>query len=171
MLVTDTYRSLLQKKHQSNEEWGTTSHRYGDLISQIIYKYQIKDLLDYGCGKGTLKASVNVNSEIKYKEYDPGIKGKDKIPKPAQMVVCTDVLEHVEPNCLKSVLDDLQRVTKVVGFFDICTVTALHTLPDGRNAHLIVKNIEWWLPMILARFNLKMLQDTGTGFFMILEKK
>ena len=169
MLLTDEYRSQLQKKHQSNEEWGTTSHRYGDFIGDIINKYTVHEVLDYGCGKGTLKKSIHTQNELKYREYDPGIKGKDKIPKPAQMVVCTDVLEHVEPKCVNDVLDDLKRVTKQVGFFDICTVAAIHTLPDGRNAHLVVAGMAWWLPKVMERFNIKMMQDNGTGFWMIVE--
>ncbi len=169
MLVSPEYRLQLQKKHDENKEWGTTSHRYGDFISDIIQQYNVHELLDYGCGKGALKGAINV--DLKYKEYDPGIKGKDKIPKPAAMVVCTDVLEHVEPICLKSVLDDLQRVTKAIAFIDICTVKAIHTLPDGRNAHLIIKDMAWWLPLILERFKLKMLNDNGTGFWMLLERQ
>jgi hypothetical protein len=171
MLLTDEYRSQLQRKHQNNENWGTTSHRYGDFIATIINQYSIHDILDYGCGKGTLKNALNTPMGLKYREYDPGIKGKDKVPKPSQMVVCTDVLEHVEPKCLASVLDDLLRVTKQVGFFDICTVAAVHTLPDGRNAHLIVESMDWWLPKVMQRFKLKALQDNGTGFWMLVEPR
>ena len=164
-MISDEYRQQLQEKHASDEAWGTTSYRYADLVRHLIKEYGITDILDYGCGKGAMKKSLGMD----IREYDPGIPQKSKKPKPAQMVVCTDVLEHVEPNYLKQVLDDLQRVTKRVLLLDVCVVKAVHTLPDGRNAHLIVEDMNWWLPKIIDRFKIKVLQDAGSNFFMVLE--
>jgi hypothetical protein len=59
------------------------------------------------------------------------------------MVACIDVLEHIEPKLLENVLDDLQRVTREIGFFTVSTVLAEKTLADGRNAHLIVEGPEF----------------------------
>ena len=70
--------------------------------------------------------------------------GKDESPRPADLVVCTDVLEHIEPEKLPFVLDDLRRCVKQIGYFVIHTKAAAKTLADGRNAHLIQKDQAWW---------------------------
>jgi hypothetical protein len=75
-----------------------------------------------------------------------------------------DVLEHIEPDCLDDVLDDLKRVTKGIGFFTVACGPAAKVLPDGRNAHLIQEPPEWWLPKLLERFDLYTFQRMPGGF-------
>ena len=84
--------------------------------------------------------------------YDPCIEGLDLIPEPADIVVCTDVLEHIEPNCLDNVLDELKRVTKKVIFLAISTRRARKSYSDGQNCHLIVEEQDWWRPKLKKRF-------------------
>ena len=64
------------------------------------------------------------------------------------------MLEHIEPDYLENVLDDLQRVTFRHTYFSIYTGPAIRVLPDGRNAHLIQQPPKWWLPKIMERFYL-----------------
>jgi hypothetical protein len=45
---------------------------------------------------------------------------------------------------LEKVLEHLQRVTASVAFVVVATREARTILPDGRNAHLIVENADWW---------------------------
>jgi len=42
-------------------------------------------------------------------------------PSPASFVACIDVLEHIEPELLDNVLDDLRRVTAQIGVFTVHT--------------------------------------------------
>ena len=65
------------------------------------------------------------------------------------------MLEHIEPECLDAVLDDLRRVTRKAGLFEVSTVLGGTHLPDGRDAHLIVEPLEWWRPKIEARFRVE----------------
>ena len=169
MLISQEYKAQVQQKHRENKDWGTTSHRYGDLISDIINKTQVTEVLDYGCGKATLGKSLKPDHQIRVHLYDPGIPELDNVPDPRDLVVCTDVMEHVEPECLDEVLDDLKRVTKNYGFIDICTVAAIQKLPDGRNAHLIVESMEWWLPKLMERFALQSLSKTESGFWVMVK--
>jgi hypothetical protein len=99
-------------------------------------------VLDYGCGRGSLAEALKPH---RCQQYDPGIPGRDVLPKPSDVVVCTDVLEHVEPDKLESVLDHLARLTARAAYIVIATRPANAVLPDGRNAHLIVETPEWWL--------------------------
>jgi Methyltransferase domain len=96
--------------------------------------------LDYGCGKSLLAKAL----PWPIWEYDPAIPGKEESPRAADLVVCTDVLEHIEPEKLPFVLDDLRRCVKKVGYFLIHTGPAAKKLSDGRNAHLIQKSRDWW---------------------------
>jgi hypothetical protein len=68
-------------------------------------------------------------------------------------VVCTDVLEHIEPEHLAGVLEDLKRVIKLTGFFAIHTGQSCKTLADGRNTHLIQQDKEAWRAVISKYFN------------------
>tara|TARA_S200002703_G_scaffold107486_1_gene93376 strand:+ start:2423 stop:2824 length:402 start_codon:yes stop_codon:yes gene_type:complete len=125
------------------------------------------DVLDYGCGKGTLGAALG--REIK--EYDPAIPGKDERPVAADIVACTDVLEHIEPDCIDDVLDDLARVTKSVLFVTVCVVPAKKKLADGRNAHILLKPFDWWAGKLTERFEWRMFQNEGHTFLAVLEPK
>lgn len=142
---------------------------YAHLIRAICNKYRPEELLDYGCGKQALRGALKIKEG--YIGYDPALKGLDTPPNPADLVVCTDVLEHIEPDHLEGVLNDLQRVVKMVGFFAIHTSAAMHILPDGRNAHLIQEPLEWWLPKLMARFKVITLERSENGFWIVLEKK
>jgi hypothetical protein len=70
------------------------------------------------------------------------------------MVVCTDVLEHVEPEYLDNVLADIAGLTKQYAYFNISLMEAMKTLPDGRNAHLIVQPWQWWAEKLREYFTL-----------------
>ncbi len=78
------------------------------------------------------------------REYDPGIIGKDALPKPADLVIATDVLEHIEPELLGNVLEHIRSLARLGVFLNIATSPAREILPDGRNAHLIIRPPAWW---------------------------
>ena len=129
----------------------------------------VDHLLDYGCGRNqSLKTNLKPLSKFKYQAYDPGVPEYADPPVPAPMVVCIDVLEHIEPDCLEEVLDHLESLTEQILFCTIHTGPAGKVLPDGRNAHLIQKPVEWWLPKFTERFKLQGLNTRGNGFEMVL---
>ena len=106
--------------------------------------------------------------EGNWQDYDPAIPGKDAPPGPADLVVCTDVLEHVEPEHLDAVLDDLQRLAKKSLFLLIATRPASKALPDGRNAHLTIEPPKWWIPKLMERLDLIFYKSMGNEFIAVL---
>ena len=163
-MLSPEYRAQLAQLHADKSDFGTSSAMYAGIVRKLIAEHKPRQLLDFGCGKMALKPFV----DCVYIPYDPAIAGIDAKPAQADMVVCTDVLEHVEPEYLDSVLDELQRVTRSVGFFVVHTGPAMNHLPDGRNAHLIQEPPEWWLPKIVQRWKLMTFQRWPNGFFVVV---
>lgn len=155
-LITPEYAKLNADLHASNPHYGTSSARWADIVRKLASGIGTSDILDYGCGKQRLQAAL---PEIPLKHYDPAIAGLDSRPSPADVVICTDVLEHVEPELIDGVLDDLARLTKRVGFFNIATRPAVKFIADGRNAHLIQQPMSWWIGKLEQRFVVAERQD------------
>ena len=87
------------------------------------------------------------------------------------MLVCLDVLEHIEPELLDSVLDDMKSLMLEIGFFSVHTGPAKKFLSDGRNAHLIQEPPSWWLPKIESRFEVMMCKDVINGFVVMVKTR
>jgi hypothetical protein len=126
-------------------------------------------ILDYGCGNGHLKPLL---SDYDVREYDPCIEGKASRPEPADWVICADVLEHVEPDCLDTVFTHLNEVTNFRLIAVIATRPSQKVLADGRNAHLIVESPEWWKSHIGRFFRIEKFEDRheeGKGILVVAE--
>ena len=158
-LISDAYKEQNIEAHKE-PAWGTTAHHYANLVRGLSNELHAESILDYGAGKQTLKGAC---PELPIQSYDPAISEISLPPEPCDLVCCIDVLEHIEPEYLDNVLDDLQRVTKKMGFFDISTVKAIKKLPDGRNAHLIIESEHFWLPKLLDRFGIGMVRNEGNA--------
>lgn len=141
-VTTSEYRELLRQLH-STKSWGNAGKHHAETVVQFAGELSAKTVLDYGCGTGSM-ATV-IAGRLPVSEYDPGIVGKDTMPLPADLVVATDVLEHIEPDMLNQVLKHIRTLAGLGAYFIISCKKAKETLADGRNAHLIVQRPEWWL--------------------------
>ena len=150
-LISDEYREMQAKLHE-NPGYGVASLAYAPLVDLVIKENKVRYLLDYGAGKCRLKDALK--EEVKYTAYEPSNELWASTPEPTEFVACIDVLEHIEPELLDNVLDDLQRVTMKYGLFTIHTGPAVKVLPDGRNAHLTQEPLSWWENKIKLRFTI-----------------
>jgi len=158
LLITENYRKQNAQLHAERPDYGRLSgSKWAQTVEKIAAKYEARSILDYGCGKGMLRGALLLGG-FDVTNYDPAIPEFSATPEPADLVCCNDVLEHIEPDCLDAVLDDLKRVTKRVGLFTIATGPAKKELPDGRNAHLIQQPMRWWLPKLCERFDIVLAQ-------------
>jgi len=151
MLITDAYLELNRHLHKHGV-YGVYGSRWAAKVMSMRERLDCETALDYGCGKGTLR--VSLGSPEWMREYDPAIEGKETAVK-SDLIVCTDVLEHIEPGCLESVLKHIARKTGRYAFLNIATRPAQKTLADGRNAHLIVEQAPWWEERIAPYFHIK----------------
>jgi len=162
-MISAEYLSL-QKQLHATGKYGVSGHKYAGLVHNIMRDYNTSDVLDYGCGQRSLERALGVV----IRNYDPSIEGLDKRPEPADIVACTDVLEHIEPAHLDAVLDDLQRLVKKAGLFVVFTQPAVKVLADGRNAHLIQEKMDWWMPKLKQRFYVVWHQEHEQQFAVIV---
>lgn len=138
--ISKEYLEMNKQLHNSNPNYGVGGGKRADVVLKLSDSMDTKNILDYGCGKGLLAKKL----PFPIWEYDPAIPGKSTSPRPADLVVCTDVLEHIEPELLDNVLQDIARCTLKTAYLIIATRPAQKTLADGRNAHLIQKGSDWW---------------------------
>ncbi len=139
-LVTPAYRKQLNTIHEG-QRWGADGHKHVAAVRAFANMIEPATILDYGCGKGTLAPAM---PERRIQMYDPGIPGREGSPKPVDMIVCTDVLEHVEPERLDSVLAHISVLASKAAYVVVATRPANLILPDGRNAHLVLRPFAWW---------------------------
>lgn len=154
-LISSAYQDQNRELHES-AGYGVTA-RYHLHELRILSRLFSRDILDYGCGKRLLEAGLG----FPISNYDPGIPGLDGVPAPADVVACLGVLEHIEPDRLDTVLTDLARVTRRVGYLLIGTAPASKNLPDGRNAHLIVQSPAWWQRRLSEDFSVRLRRDAS----------
>jgi 2-polyprenyl-3-methyl-5-hydroxy-6-metoxy-1,4-benzoquinol methylase len=156
-LISERYRQLNAELHAAMPSFGGSGAQRADAVSKLWTRINGGTVLDYGSGKGSLKQALG----FPIAEYDPAVPEHATEPSAADLVVCSDVLEHIEPEFLDSVLDHLQQLTRKVGYFVIATRKAHKQLPDGRNAHLIVEPSKWWMAKLEQRWSVQKKSDDG----------
>lgn len=139
-LISAEMRELNARLHRENLAFGVGGGKHADTVLKLSKDLGTTSILDYGCGKGYLGKAL----PFPIWEYDPAIPGKDASPRPADIVVCTDVLEHVEDGKVQYVLGDMRRCLLKCGYFVIHLGPAQKTYADGRNTHLTQRSQTWW---------------------------
>jgi hypothetical protein len=142
-LITSNYLALQKEMYARTGDYGRAGDRWLAFVLKILDREGPKTVLDYGCGRGSLVYSLQA-ADIDAHGYDPAMPPYEQMPVPAQLVTCTDVMEHIEPECLFDVLSHLQTLTLERLFVVVSLRPAGKRLRDGRNAHLIIQNSHWW---------------------------
>jgi uncharacterized Rossmann fold enzyme len=166
-LISEEYRALNAQLHRDNLAYGVGGAKHAPTVLRLAESIGARSVLDYGCGKSQLAKAIPYGIN----EYDPAVPGKDESPKPADLVCCTDVLEHVEPEKIEHVLRDLRRVTLKVGFFTIHTGPAQKVLADGRNAHVLQRDKAWWAKMLGHYFQVGSILEKGPELYVVVGPK
>lgn len=169
-LISDAYRQEQARLHRDNPGYGVAAVGMAPLVAQAVRRMRPETILDYGAGKQRLATALSrlISPVPPILAYDPAIPELAEPPEPADLVVCLDVLEHIEPSCLDAVIQDLARVTRYCLLASIATGPARKVLSDGRNAHLIQQPSEWWLPRIWSQFHIRTLNDLSDYRFWLV---
>ena len=158
--ITEGYKAIQARFHAEREDYGISGHKYAELIQAVMETVGVTELLDYGAGKETLREAL---PQYAVHGYDPAIAWMDEEPQPHEVVACTDVMEHIEPELTDNVLDHIQLLTKKVVFFQIACRPAGKDLPDGRNAHINIRKPWEWLEMLNKRWRVDNYQNFNDG--------
>jgi 2-polyprenyl-3-methyl-5-hydroxy-6-metoxy-1,4-benzoquinol methylase len=170
-ICSNEYASLLHQEHSTAEKWGVAAKINFNRIVNFLKSHPYNDILDYGAGSGNPLSEMLSNvypGKFICTSYDPGIPEINQTPIPHSLVMCIDVLEHVEPEFLDNVLSDLKRVTAHAGFFVISTVPANRILKNGKNAHLIIETADWWIQKLSKYFTLSDIQRSEKSLCVVV---
>lgn len=139
--------------HQAKLDYGSTSIMYFEEVSLFIAYLKPATVLDYGCGKGVLLEKLTDRfPEVTFYGYDPAIPGRDTLPvQKADLVINTDVLEHIPEHALPDIIKEISLVSENV-FFGLHHALANQILPNGENAHCTVKPPIWYFRLFSNYF-------------------
>lgn len=144
MDLIEEYRKL----HAQGKFLGLSVLKFADEIGELIKKYDVKTVLDYGSGQGHQYMpphSLQKKWDVDVTMYDPAVEGLDHLPlEKFGMVICSDVLEHVPEDEIPSLLNKIFSRAQRIVFLTVCCRPAKKTFPDGTNVHVTVKPMDWW---------------------------
>lgn len=167
MTTSPEYQDLLRELHARETSFAGGSHVL--TVAQLMKKFNIASLSDYGAGKMRLADVLRREFalEFEYRPYDPAFPEYGQA-QPADLVCCIEVLEHVEPEHIDGVLQNLAEITRQWGFFTIHCADSGKFLADGRNAHILQRPIPWWLTKLSQYFEIQWLNKTGPESFAVV---
>jgi len=156
-MYSDKYIQQLQSLHSDKtrpQGFGGKTKKLGK-FHNFMKEWNPNSLLDYGCGKGVILASLRDRYPNTICEgYDPAVSMFSSLKeKKFECVFSNDVLEHIEPEFLDAVLQHINNLSTKYVWLRIDTVPARKTLPDGRNAHLIQQSQDWWTKKLAQYIN------------------
>ena len=137
-------------------------------IYNILLHNNCKSILDYGCGKAIPYKENHRDVDPKKKIpnfdkplhkwwgidelflYDPAYPEHDKLPtKKYDMVICTDVLEHIPEEDLDWIIREICSLSNKTVFINVSGEPALKTFTTGKykgeNVHVSLFDHEWWV--------------------------
>jgi len=137
----DIYLEQAKEHHKQDKNWqGVALKKFIPSINQIIKDKSIESILDYGCGKAKYHPE-----EWNATKYDPAVpEYQNKPTNKFDLVISTDVLEHIPVDNLKNVIDDIFSYSKKWVFVSVCCRKANAILPNGYNAHATIESAKWW---------------------------
>jgi hypothetical protein len=129
---------------------GLTLLTHADRIGTLVRRHKAVTLLDYGSGAGDaydkphqLHKRWGVPRPLL---YDPAFVKYRRLPTGTfHGVFCSDVLEHVEEAAVDKLVSSLFAYAERFVFASVCCRPAAKNLPDGRNAHITLHPLSWWL--------------------------
>lgn len=131
-------------------------------------------LLDYGAGNGDMVDAMNDIFKICTADgYDPfhdRWAGKEDVAV-HDIVLCTDVMEHVEEQCVENTIRWIANHSRYGAMFVICVEQAFKHLPNGQNAHVTIKNAYWWRQKLEERFKIGEFMDGGRAVVIMCQKR
>lgn len=148
-LISPAYLDVQRIMHANPKGYANRGEQWAPTVIEVAQQYDVWSILDYGAGKCRMGNALR-EAGFECRDYDPAVPGLDTPPSFADLVVSTDVLEHCEPQKLDNVLAHIRLLARKAVFLVISCRPARKRLPNGDNAHLIIKPKAWWRDRLLA---------------------
>ena len=163
LTLQEFYRSLhageLTNEEKNRIYNGKSTMVFAKILKEIINKNNIKNLLDYGSGKGEryFKSSEFGNETYPPLEkywginptlYDPGVPHPKPLGEKFDIVISIDVLEHIPLDDLGWVVEEIFEFSKKIVFINVACYPAERSFADGSNVHVSVFHPMWWYGFI-----------------------
>ena len=158
-LISKEYVEMNKILHAAKKSYGAGAGGHIQRVMNILKEHPCKSVLDYGCSKGTMgmasrRKGYLRTSDITWQNYDPAVEEFSKLPKPADLVIVRDVMEHVEPDKIDNVIAHVASLTNIIVWFVIPKKRSSATLENGLNAHLTQQPKEWWIKRLETHFEM-----------------
>lgn len=154
-LISEHLLEMNRQLHEQVESFGANSAKWASQVRDLCKMVGTIDVLDYGCGKGELAKACE---DLNVLNYDPAVREYAANNEPRDVLICTDVLEHVEPDKVDAVLADMARCMLRAAMVVIDVQPAVKHYPDGQNTHLTVRHPRWWLNKVMEHFDISQAQ-------------
>lgn len=144
-MISLDYQKQIQEL-QSRKKFKSALKKYL-CVKKFVETYNPISILDYGCAHGDLIKQLKLDFPTikRIHGFDPGVKEFEVISeKSYDCLISNDVIEHIEPNLLDPTLQYMESLFERYAWLIIACYPAKKKLPDGRNAHLIIENPDWW---------------------------
>lgn len=148
--------SEYRRMHKVNKFAGGSLEMHLPEIRKLIKEHDCKTLLDYGCGGATFHKERLLPATTL---YDPYREPYTKEPTGTfDIVICTDVMEHIPIDEVGKTLARLMELTDKVLFLAISTKPAGKKFANGENVHVTVRAPHWWDIMLSCAKNIKIIR-------------
>lgn len=157
MKIKQKYADLYTEYHKTNR-WmkGEFMLDYVFEIQELVFKHKPENILDFGCGKRYSYTHHKVHRlwDVPVLFYDIGIPKYSKRPDTAQVdsIISCDVLEHIPEELIDEVLSYWAACEPKFVFCTVAGYPAIQKLPNGENAHCLIKSKEWWHKKLSQHF-------------------
>ena len=128
---------------------------YRDFLLSQFSDYDIKTLLDYGCGGSDWndinftkdkKSAINFFGLDKVFRYEPARYIDER--QLVDCVICFDVLEHIFLSDIPNFVRNIFSYSKKLVILNVACYKANALLPNGENAHITVRHGLWWKGLV-----------------------
>lgn len=160
-VISEAQRRLNRTLHEQNDHFGNRADGAGlagRLPQALLRMHELgicNSVLDYGTGKGKLvqRLRKEIGAKVDVEGYDPAVPAWAEKPKQqVDILICLDVLEHIEMESIDAVLMEIKHLTRRFCYLVVDLQPAIKQLSDGRNAHILLAPPDWWVNKLSQLF-------------------
>jgi len=170
--IIEQYYKIYWTESSGGKVYGKSSEDLLELLAPYIIDLDPRIILDYGCGRSSLINFFWKDGERELYKFDPAVYEYNKKPDVmSDLLLCTDVLEHIPEDYFPYLFQDIVRLSKKQ-IFTVSLIAARKRLPNGVNAHITLKTKGQWYKILREYFNiLKIIKENDKGIVLMTETK